>query len=65
MFIRAFAYRKLYKKLYMEVQSMSEQEVKLSTKYDPKSVEENRYQYWLDGKFLKQQTMLRKSPTQS
>ncbi len=24
----------------------------LPTKYDPKSVEENRYQYWLDGKFF-------------
>ncbi len=24
----------------------------LPTKYDPKAVEENRYQYWLDGKFF-------------
>ena len=24
----------------------------LPTKYDPKTVEENRYQYWLDGKFF-------------
>ncbi|MBU8850567.1 valine--tRNA ligase [Priestia megaterium] len=31
---------------------MSEKEVTLPTKYDPKSVEENRYQYWLDGKFF-------------
>jgi len=26
--------------------------VTLPTKYDPKAVEENRYQYWLDGKFF-------------
>jgi len=26
--------------------------VSLPTKYDPKAVEENRYQYWLDGKFF-------------
>ncbi|MEG8979032.1 valine--tRNA ligase [Priestia megaterium] len=31
---------------------MSEKEVTLPTKYDPKAVEENRYQYWLDGKFF-------------
>ncbi|MEH7408306.1 valine--tRNA ligase [Priestia megaterium] len=31
---------------------MSEKEVSLPTKYDPKAVEENRYQYWLDGKFF-------------
>ncbi|MGG0460470.1 valine--tRNA ligase [Priestia aryabhattai] len=31
---------------------MSEKEVTLPTKYDPKTVEENRYQYWLDGKFF-------------
>ncbi|MGF9941984.1 valine--tRNA ligase [Priestia megaterium] len=31
---------------------MSEKEVTLPTKYDPKAVEENRYEYWLDGKFF-------------
>ncbi|BFJ02198.1 valine--tRNA ligase [Priestia megaterium] len=31
---------------------MSEKEVTLPTKYDPKAVEENRYHYWLDGKFF-------------
>ncbi len=36
----------------MEVYIMSEKEVTLPTKYDPKAVEENRYQYWLDGKFF-------------
>lgn len=46
----------------MEVQSMSEQEVKLSTKYDPKSVEENRYQYWLDGKFFEATNDAEKEP---
>ena len=33
----------------------------LPTKYDPKAVEENRYQYWLDGKFLKQQMTLKRA----
>lgn len=36
----------------MEVYIMSEKEVTLPTKYDPKAVEENRYQYWLDGNFF-------------
>lgn len=31
---------------------MAEQEINLSTKYDPKAIEANHYQYWLDGKFF-------------
>ncbi|USL42006.1 valine--tRNA ligase [Priestia megaterium] len=41
---------------------MSEKEVTLPTKYDPKAVEENRYQYWLDGKFFEATNDLEKEP---
>lgn len=46
----------------MEVYIMSEKEVTLPTKYDPKAVEENRYQYWLDGKFFEATNDLEKEP---
>jgi len=31
---------------------MTNEQTTLSTKYDPKAVEEGRYQYWLEGKFF-------------
>ncbi|WP_102345382.1 valine--tRNA ligase [Bacillus sp. Marseille-P3661] len=41
---------------------MSNQEINLSTKYDPKAVEENRYQWWLDGKFFEAKNDETKQP---
>ncbi|MFS8631445.1 MAG: class I tRNA ligase family protein, partial [Bacillales bacterium] len=31
---------------------MEQNEITMSTKYDHKAVEANRYQWWLDGKFF-------------
>ncbi|MFC3883098.1 valine--tRNA ligase [Bacillus songklensis] len=41
---------------------MAEKEITMSTKYDPKSVESNRYQYWLDGKFFEATSDPEKQP---
>ncbi|MDQ0244630.1 valyl-tRNA synthetase [Bacillus fengqiuensis] len=41
---------------------MAEQEITMSTKYDPKAVEANRYNYWLDGKFFEATNDQEKQP---
>ena len=41
---------------------MSNQEINLPTKYDPKSVEENRYEWWLQGKFFEAKPETGKEP---
>ncbi|WP_078413938.1 valine--tRNA ligase [Priestia abyssalis] len=41
---------------------MAEQEITMSTKYDPKAVEANRYKYWLDGKFFEATNDQEKQP---
>jgi valyl-tRNA synthetase len=46
----------------MEVRKMAEQEMTMSTKYDPKAVEANRYKYWLDGKFFEATNDQEKQP---
>ncbi|WP_078545305.1 valine--tRNA ligase [Litchfieldia alkalitelluris] len=41
---------------------MSETELNLPTKYDPKTVEEGRYDYWLKGKFFEATRDSKKEP---
>lgn len=41
---------------------MENQEITLSTKYDPKAVEKDRYAFWLEGKFFEAKDDERKKP---
>ncbi|MFX3674573.1 MAG: valine--tRNA ligase [Paenisporosarcina sp.] len=41
---------------------MTEQKPQLSTKYDPKSIEQGRYEWWLKGKFFEAQPNSDKEP---
>jgi valyl-tRNA synthetase len=41
---------------------MESNELTMSTKYDPKAVEEGRYDWWLKGKFFEAQDDLNKTP---
>ena len=41
---------------------MTEQKPQLSTKYDPKSIEQGRYEWWLNGKFFEAQPGSDKEP---
>lgn len=41
---------------------MTEQQKQLSTKYDPKSIEQGRYEWWLEGKFFEAQPTSGKEP---
>lgn len=40
---------------------MSDKQNQLPPKYNPQEVEAGRYQFWLDGKFLKQKMIRRRS----
>lgn len=41
---------------------MEMKEVNLPTKYDPQTIEKNRYQYWLDGRFFEATNDQEKTP---
>jgi len=41
---------------------MSDQELKMPTKYDPKSVEQGRYEWWVNGKFFEAKNDPNKQP---
>lgn len=40
---------------------MEMKEISMPTKYDPASIEKGRYDWWLEGKFLRQSQMKEKA----